>query len=748
MTLFPNNTTKQVVDKELNKKLKKFDERIENNSSEITSLKSRVSNTEDNITSINGDIEDIEEDIGSLDTRVDTVELALDEKQDTLNFDNSPIENSDNPVKSGGIYDALETKLDKESVKFDPEPNGTDALSTGGAYDIVQDLTSQLNDYKRNGVFLTTDADGEKVNDGTIVINNNQTVENTKAIEVRKGDTSLKDTSVNGDLSVSGDETVNGSVTVLNDINSNNVNASGDMTVNNIIASGDINGALKKSITVTDKDNATHTYNNTDDVEITSVLSAQKDINGDSIDQTYIKNNKLGVANGVATLDNSGRLPYSQLPESAMELKGLWNADTNTPTLVQGVGTNGDFYIVSVGGTQFGEGFNVNDRIIFVSEDNLWHRLPYTVTANVTSVNGYQGAVNLRGTDIQKSSSESENISNCLDALQNITNGTFKTALLNFCYPVGSLYWSSNSANPSTLFGGTWVQIKDRFVWAKGDSDTVNATGGAKTVTLEVANLPSHTHTFIPSGSISITTNPTFTGSAVTSGANNRGHTHGFAHSHGYTPSGSIGSSAGATDNVTGGGGKHTHTTASQSTSTTGGGGEHSHYVGLYNNNAGTTWYGGTSSIKPLALDGSFGDSANTLNISDNISSTSGFSSRRRVGVSGWNFDWSSSGYDLRTGIISNHTHSYSHTHTTNEVANHAHSAYFTGTAGTTTSQSTSTSDGESQNHTHSVTASGTISGGAYKFTGTSGTTGNTGSGTAVDKMPPYIVKYCWERTA
>lgn len=715
MTLYPNNSTKQVVDNELNKKLKKFDERIENNSSEITSLKSRVSNTEDNITSINGDIEGLEEDIGSLDTRVDTVELALDEKQDTLNFDNAPTSNSDNPVKSGGIYDALETKLDKESVKFDPEPNGTDALSTGGAYDIVQDLTEQLNDYKRNGVYLTTDADGEKVNDGTIVINNNQTVENTKAIEVRKGDTSLKDTSVNGDLSVSGDETVNGSVTVSNDINTNNVNASGDLTVSNITASGDINGALKKSITVTDKDNTTHTYNNTDDVEITSVLSAQKDINGDSIDQTYVKNALLGNANGVATLDNNGRLPYSQLPESAMELKGLWNADTNTPTLVQGVGTNGDFYIVSVGGTQFGESFNVNDRIIFVSEDNTWHRLPYTVTANVTSVNGYQGAVNLRGTDIQKSSSESTNLSDCLDALQNITNGTFKTALLNFCYPIGSLYWSSNSANPSTLFGGTWTQIKDRFVWAKGDNDTVNATGGAKTVTLEVANLPSHNHSFTPSGSISITTNPTFTGTE---------------HSHTYTPSGKIASTSGGTDNVTGGAGKHSHTTASQSTSTTGGGGEHSHYVGAYSNKSNIGWYGGTSTPKPLAMDGNFGLSINSYNVGDNISNSTGFSTRQRIA---WtpNWQWTSSGYDLRTGVISNHTHSYSHTHTTNEVANHAHSAYFTGTQATL-----------------KATAGGSISGGAYKFTGTASNTGNTGSGTAVDKMPPYVVKYCWERTA
>ena len=62
-------------------------------------------------------------------------------------------------------------------------------------------------------------------------------------------------------------------------------------------------------------------------------------------------------------------------------------------------------------------------------------------------------------------------------------------------HPIGSLYWSSDSTDPGQLFGGTWAQIKDCFVWAKGDSDTVNATGGAKTVTLQTANLPSHSHT-------------------------------------------------------------------------------------------------------------------------------------------------------------------------------------------------------------------------------------------------------------
>ena len=34
---------------------------------------------------------------------------------------------------------------------------------------------------------------------------------------------------------------------------------------------------------------------------------------------------------------------------------------------------------------------------------------------------------------------------------------------LNYVYPVGSIYMSINSANPSTLFGGLGNKFKDSF---------------------------------------------------------------------------------------------------------------------------------------------------------------------------------------------------------------------------------------------------------------------------------------------
>ena len=61
-------------------------------------------------------------------------------------------------------------------------------------------------------------------------------------------------------------------------------------------------------------------------------------------------------------------------------------------------------------------------------------------------------------------------------------------------HPVGSYYWSSESTDPSTLFGGTWEQVKDRFVLAAGDSYAVGATGGEATHTLSISEMPAHSH--------------------------------------------------------------------------------------------------------------------------------------------------------------------------------------------------------------------------------------------------------------
>lgn len=107
-----------------------------------------------------------------------------------------------------------------------------------------------------------------------------------------------------------------------------------------------------------------------------------------------------GQALGVASLDSSGKVPIGQLPSSLMELKGQWNAATNTPTLVDGVGDLGDVYEVTTPGTaNLGSGpitFNLGDWVVYAN--GVWYK---SINSNeVTLVNGQKGNVVLNLTNI------------------------------------------------------------------------------------------------------------------------------------------------------------------------------------------------------------------------------------------------------------------------------------------------------------------------------------------------------------
>lgn len=59
--------------------------------------------------------------------------------------------------------------------------------------------------------------------------------------------------------------------------------------------------------------------------------------------------------------------------------------------------------------------------------------------------------------------------------------GVSQSAILNYVYPVGSIYMSVTDTNPNIVFGGTWEQIKDKFILSCGDTYANGATGGAAT---------------------------------------------------------------------------------------------------------------------------------------------------------------------------------------------------------------------------------------------------------------------------
>lgn len=65
-----------------------------------------------------------------------------------------------------------------------------------------------------------------------------------------------------------------------------------------------------------------------------------------------------------------------------------------------------------------------------------------------------------------------------------------KSALMNLIYPVGSIYASRQATSPASLFGGSWLQIKDVFLLGCGSRHSLGSFGGNETHTLTRAELP------------------------------------------------------------------------------------------------------------------------------------------------------------------------------------------------------------------------------------------------------------------
>lgn len=68
-------------------------------------------------------------------------------------------------------------------------------------------------------------------------------------------------------------------------------------------------------------------------------------------------------------------------------------------------------------------------------------------------------------------------------------------------FPVGAIYMSVDSRNPSQIFGGTWEQIKDKFLLCAGTTYKPGTSGGnanhshtTGNCTLTSNQMPSHSH--------------------------------------------------------------------------------------------------------------------------------------------------------------------------------------------------------------------------------------------------------------
>lgn len=121
-----------------------------------------------------------------------------------------------------------------------------------------------------------------------------------------------------------------------------------------------------------------------------------------------------------------------------------------------------------------------------------WSKVNGVTTVNVTSAVGTRSFEIHDGVDLTGGVPTNGVIG--WDSTATIPNGyqeiTTDFTTLDKVYPVGSIYMSVNSTSPATLFGGTWQQIKDKFLLASGNTYGAGTTGGEAAHTLTVDEMP------------------------------------------------------------------------------------------------------------------------------------------------------------------------------------------------------------------------------------------------------------------
>ena len=181
---------------------------------------------------------------------------------------------------------------------------------------------------------------------------------------------------------------------------------------------------------------------------------------------------------------------------SGSSYQGTWDASINTPTIVSGVGSDGDYYIVSVAGTTNIDGINdwqVGDWIIF--HGTAWQKVDNTDA--VVSVNGFTGAVSLSTSDI----SEGTNLYYTESRVSSNTDVSANTAARHDAVTLGttnglslsgqqlSLGLSSSSDN-GALSSTDWNTFNN-----KQNTVTLTTTGnnGSATFVGGTLNIPTYT---------------------------------------------------------------------------------------------------------------------------------------------------------------------------------------------------------------------------------------------------------------
>jgi hypothetical protein len=206
----------------------------------------------------------------------------------------------------------------------------------------------------------------------------------------------------------------------------------------------------------------------------------------------------------------------------AVNYLGTWNASTNTPTLASGVGTKGDYYVVSVAGTTNLDGislWSVGDWAVF--NGSVWQKVDGSsneafASITVTGLTGYMYANNTSPvtasttipntaiTGLGTMSTQNANAVVITGGTINSTtqtNGTYANANIT---SVAATFPNSYLANSNVVIGNTTVALGSTAT-SVGNLTLTNVTVSSGNATFINSNATNSTITNFSSGNVSIT---------------------------------------------------------------------------------------------------------------------------------------------------------------------------------------------------------------------------------------------------
>ena len=314
------------------------------------------------------------------------------------------------------------------------------------------------------------------------------------------------------------------------------------------------------------------------------------------------------------------------------------------------------------------------------------------------------------------------------ESIKNLSdNGIGSITALNKIYPVGSIYVSTtlkNAEEVENALGGKWESYGDGRV-LRGTTGTSGQTGGLSDVSLTTANLPEHSHSYTPAGSVTLsntththtvtpkgTVASTFTGSSVTTGNNSK------------TPSASF---AGTTANT----GNNNKTPSASFTG-------HSSTTSYSSLSGSFTMHNAASYTGIHGVGGIVGSGHTNSNAYFTPTSVGGTPGAASIGTVNINASHDHTVTAAGSVSLSNTSHVHSYTPSgsvTLSNTTHTHTVTPKGTVASTFTGSSVTTGNNSKTPSAS-------------FTGTASTTGKTGSNTAFSVLDPYITVYMYKRVS